>query len=450
MASPLRLTLIALTALLLPLAAGGCKPRPSTHNAGPRPGPVVHTASADAQTARRGLPVSALQGEPVVRVRIARNATQVRAATTGQFTVGPGGRATNSSSPRAFQGPLAVHHDRAGFVITDGRGAAVRWALPALRLTSSTGTVSIDGTRYPDTVELVAAVDDAGRATGRIDIVNHVGMERYLPGVLSKELYASWGEEAYRAQAVAARSYAIWEMNLPHRRANHFDLEASQASQAYLGLDASDKAKEAVAATRGVVLVFDGRVLPAFYSSCSGGTGQDASGVFPEKVDDLAPLRGRDHGGWGQQSGKFRWGPVTQTNARLTEAMRRWGAANDHPIARISGGVRAIQPVEHNRAGRPTRFTVTDHAGQRYNLHAEQLRQSANFAVPGDHGNDHTLFSSHVQITVTASTVTFHGRGYGHGVGMCQWGAQGMSQRGHNHQAILGFYYPGASLQRAY
>lgn len=449
MACPTRHALLAST-LLMVLLVAACSRTP-TGNAGPRPGPAISPTAIDAATARRGLRVSALRGEPGVRVRIQRNATRATIDTPGNITVGPGGGHLGSTAPRTFIGPLNVTHDRSGFVITDARNQSVRWGLPALRVSTTAGTVSIGGTRYPDAVELVAVTDDAGQATSRIDLVNHVGMERYLPGVLSKELYLGWDAEAYRAQAIAARSYAIWEMNLPHRRASHYDLEAGQASQAYLGLDASAKAKEAVAATRGVVLVFDGRVLPAFYSSCSGGTGQDAAAVFPEKVDDLAPLRGRDHGGWGQASSKFRWGPVAYPQPRLLAALQRWGVANDHPIRNIAGGVRAIEVAARNRMGRPGRFTVTDSNGRRYDLHAEQLRQAANFPVPGDaEGAEYKLFSSHVEVAVNANTVTFTGRGYGHGVGMCQWGAQGMAHRGHDHQAILGFYYPGASLQRAY
>ena len=437
-------------ALLCLLISSGCKPRTAgVQSPGLRPGPTGYTP-VDAAAARRGLRVADLRSEPAVRVRVQRSATRLRAATTGQFTLAPGGQATAASQPRRFEGPLVITHDRSGFVITDGQGQTVRWALPALRIESSAGSVSLDGTAYPGRLELVTVTTSTGQPTGRIDAVNHVGMERYLPGVLSKELYANWEPAAYRAQAIAARSYAIWEMNLPRRRSSHFDLEAGQASQAYLGLDASEKAKQAVAATRGQVLVFEGRVLPAFYSSCSGGTGQDAYAVFPEKVDDLAPLRGREHGAWGQASSKFRWGPVTQTNARLTQAMQRWGRANEHPISELTG-VRDIRPIAHNRVGRPTRYAVTDTNGRRYDLHSGQLRRAANTAVPGDPADStHTLFSSHVDVAVSGPNVTFTGKGYGHGVGMCQWGAQGMAQRGYDHPAILGFYYPGAAVQRGY
>ena len=455
MASPTRKTLVFSCVLLVGLL--GCQPRSSGGGrAGPRnaptadPSPAPSSAPIDTDAARRGVRADALRAEPVVRVRVLHGATRVRAASTGRLTLAPGGRAPADARPRPFEGPLVITHNRDGFVITDGRGRAVQWALPALRVASSSGTVSVDGTRYPGFVELVATTGPAGQATGQIDAVNHVGMERYLPGVLSKELYPGWDPKAYRAQAIAARSYAVWEMNLPRRRSSHFDLEAGQASQAYLGLDASEKAVAAVAATRGQVLVFEGRVLPAFYSSCSGGTGQDAGAVFGEKVDNLAPLRGREHGAWGQGSSKFRWGPVTQTNARLTAAMQRWGRANEHPIGGLTG-IRAIRPVAHNQIGRITRFAVTDTNGRYHELHAEELRRAANTPVPGDPPDKpHTLFSSHVEVAVSGPTITFTGRGYGHGVGLCQWGAQGMAQRGYDHPAILGFYYPGAAVSRAY
>ena len=119
--------------------------------------------------------------------------------------------------------------------------------------------------------------------------------------------------------------------SLPIRRNSHYDLESSTASQAYIGDKASAKARRAVAATRGQVLVYDGRVLPAFYSSCTGGVGQDAVAAWPGKVDDLAPLRGRNHGGWGSTSSKFRWGPVHMTTADLIAALSRAFGAEPAP-----------------------------------------------------------------------------------------------------------------------
>lgn len=386
----------------------------------------------------------------MLRIRIKKSLTQTTFTGAGTLSVGPGTRDLGKARVYTFQSPLRITHDKQGFVITEPSGQSVRWRLGTIKVTSSARRVTIDDHPYPGRVELVAVRDKAGRTTGRFDAVNHVGMESYLPGVLSQELYPGWDPEAYRAQAVAARSYAIWERQIPVRRKSHFELESNEASQAYVGDKASPKARAAVAATAGQVLVYDGRVLPAFYSSCSGGTGQDAVAAWPGKVDDLAPLRGRDHGNWGSISNRHRWGPVALGKAPLAKGFAQWGRANKHPIAGLQG-LRSIQPSATNTVGRPTRFAITDGSGRRFELPAEAVRNATNLALP-----EHALtvearvYSSHAAYTFQGNTVTITGNGFGHGVGMCQFGAQHMASRGNDHKRILGFYYPGAKLQRAY
>lgn len=367
------------------------------------------------------------------------------------MTVGPGQADRGKAQPRSFQGPVRISHDGQGFILTQTDGSAVRWRLSTLSVSSSFGRTALNAHPYPGDIELVALRNKDNSFTGRFDAVNRVGMEAYLPGVLSKELYPTWDPKAYRAQAVAARSYAIWEMSLPSRRASHFDLESTTASQAYIGDKASDKARDAVRDTRGQVLVYDNRVLPAFYSSCSGGLSQDAIAAWPDKVDELAPLRGREHGGWGSISNRYRWGPVTRSRAALSRRIADWGRANKHPIAALNL-IESVTVEAQNAVGRPTRVRVTDRSGQSYSLLAEQLRTASNRKTPGLPAIDSSnlVFSSHATYAVSSMQVTITGRGFGHGVGLCQWGAQHMASMGNSHNRILGFYYPGSAIQKAY
>lgn len=426
--------------------------------AGPRPAPQVQPAvhphqlltGEVKQTATRGPRVETVATEPQLRIRIERSATALRLGGNETLVIGPGQRDKGRASARSFAGPVSVRHDGAGFVLTDAKGGSMRWALSTLHINNQGGELAVDDGRFPGSIELVALYK-GGKYTGYLDAVNFVGMEQYLPGVLSQELYPKWDLEAYKAQAVAARSYAIWEMNLPVRTGSHFDLEAGEASQAYIGSKAHATARQAVAQTRAMVLVFDGRVLPAFYSSCSGGVGQDATAAFPGRVADLAPLRGRDQGDWGQASSKFAWGPVSYPKARLVAGLRQWGGKNKHPIAGLAS-LRDIEVTARTSAGRPSQYTVVDEAGKHYPLNPEQLRVAANTAVPGDpaDASSRKVWSGFVEVTVLPDSVLFSGRGFGHGVGMCQFGAQGMAAAGHPHNAILAFYYPGANIQRAY
>ncbi|MBX2853251.1 MAG: SpoIID/LytB domain-containing protein [Phycisphaeraceae bacterium] len=402
-------------------------------------------------TAKRGPLAVTVHSEPMLRIRIGRGLSATTLSSPTAITVGPGVKDTGKARPYTFQPPLRIKHDGQGFVLTEPDGKSVRWRLNTLEVRSKAGNITIDKNPYPGRIELVAQTNKANQLTGTFDTVNHVGMESYLPGVLSKELYPNWDLKAYRAQAIAARSYAIWEMNLPIRKNSHFDLEASQASQAYIGAKASDKARTAVADTAGQVLVFEGRVLPAFYSSCSGGVGQDAIAAWPKKVDDLAPLQGRAHGGWGQASTKFRWGPITRDRATLSKRIAAWGKVNQHAIAAM-GQLAAVQTAKINKVRRPTKLRVTDTAGQSFDMNCEDLRMATNFPAGSlpkvDMSN--MVFSSHAVYTVAGDTVTITGQGFGHGVGLCQFGAQHMASTGNRHDKILGFYYPGARIQKAY
>jgi len=452
--------LTPLTALLIVLALTGCQPEPTT---APGPGSRPHRAPATQQhphdaltgearlTAKRGPRLATVNAEPRLRIRIGRSLTRATVGQPGRVTVGPGPGDRGKTQPRRFQAPLRVTHDKQGFILTQPDGTSLRWRLTTLVITSPDDRTALDNHPYPGGLHLVAERSDTGQPTGRFDAVNHVGMEAYLPGVLSKELYPGWDEEAYRAQAIAARSYAIWEMNLPMRRAGHYDLEASQASQAYIGGKASDKARRAVAATRGRVLVYGGRVLPAFYSSCSGGVGQDAVAAWPGKVDDLAPLRGRSHGNWGRISSKYQWGPIVRDRASLSRRIAAWGRAEEHPVAAM-GTLAAVRVSATNSAGRPTKMRLTDERGRTYELFAEELRMAANFRVSGlppiDMSN--MVYASNLGMQVAGNQARITGRGFGHGVGLCQFGAQHMATQGYRYPRILGFYYPGAILRTVY
>ncbi|MEM6258765.1 MAG: SpoIID/LytB domain-containing protein [Planctomycetota bacterium] len=449
-----RLILPLLLAVLCVVSA--CRHSGSTshtsHRAHKQPTYQTDRSATEARlTAKRGPLAVTVHSEPDLRIRIGREQNSATLASSGSITVGPGTKDIGKARPYTFKPPLRVTHDQQGFVLTEPNGRSIRWRLATLQVRSNSGTITINNTPYPGRIELVALRNKSNQLTGRIDTVNHVGMESYLPGVLSKELYPNWDLKAYRAQAIAARSYAVWEMNLPIRRASHFDLEASQASQAYIGAKASDRARTAVADTRGQVLVYEDRVLPAFYSSCTGGVGQDAIAAWPEKVDDLSPLRGRVHGGWGNQSSQYRWGPVKRDRAALSKRIAAWGRANKHPIASM-GLLAGVQTTKTNKVGRPTKLRVTDNTGRVFEINAEDLRMATNFPAGGLPKVERAqlAFSSHAVYTVAIDTVTISGRGFGHGVGMCQFGAQHMASVGNRHDKILGFYYPGARIRQAY
>ena len=252
----------------------------------------------------------------------------------------------------------------------------MRWRLPRLVITSAApGPVTLAGNAYPREMVL----EPTARAD-HFDAVNHVPLDTYLAGVLERELFASWPAETFRAQAVAARSYALWEVALARQDADRdFDLESTEASQVYGGQSKNPKALAAVNDTRGVLLVYDGRVLPAFFASSSGGLGQDAALAFPGRGPDLPPLRARVQGAWDQQSPAYRWGPISRDRAAYSQRLAAWGEREKHPVAAL-GTVTHVDVATRNRVGRPASFRVTDETGTAFTLHAEGFRQASNFS----------------------------------------------------------------------
>ncbi len=379
-------------------------------------------------------------GEPMIRVRLDRGvqAVEIDGPARVQVTARQA-----SSPPRLFNTP-AKFHLNAGVWGVDrqsdepiGAGAIDIEAVGPRML-------RIDEQAYPGVCRLVPT-DNA-----RFDVVSHVNLEAYLPGVLAKELYSDWRPATYHAQAIAARSYAIHRI-LHHGPGRHYDVEASQISQAYVGLTDHGLARRAVLDTVGIVLTWDGRVLESLYSSSCGGVTQSPTQAFGGP--GLPPLDAQPHDNWCEISPDFRWGPIRRDAAALSSRIRAWGLDRQLTIAKI-GQIRRIDVDERNAHGRPIRFALIDERGRRFGLRAESLRLACNYASSGRGlkalPRSQRLPSGFLEATVAGDTIRFTGRGRGHGVGLCQWGAEAMARRGFDGAAILHKYYPGARLERAY
>ena len=441
-----------------PLGCGGPANPPATGSAPPlwvtNPGASASPKPPTAAKPRAKGPfpgprIDRVTREPAIRVRVRSNVDAIEIVGRGAIRVAGSTKPTDKSYRYAT--PARVAREGEAWVIRDARGQTVRWPLARLLVEDNGGGVlDLGETKYPRRLVLTPRTDKDQRETGRFDAVNHVPLETYLAGVIEKELYANWPPETFRAQAVAARSYALWEMTIARHR--HYDLESTTASQAYIGNASNPRAVEAVAHTRGQCLAYAGRVVPAFYSSSAGGLGQDAVLAFPNRVEDIPPLRGRVHGGWDQESPRYRWGPVTRNQAQLARRIAAWGRDRHHPV----GALRSISHVAvaaRNGVGRPAAWAVTDTSGKRYVIACEGFRNACNHTVGGKLpvSKQQRLYSSHFVVSVGGGSVRFsEGRGYGHGVGMSQWGARTMAKAGHPYRAILEFYYPDAAVQKLY
>lgn len=307
-------------------------------------------------------------------------------------------------------------------------------------------SIAIGERRYSGYLRLVPRTDID---PGAIDIINHVALEEYLPGVLARELFNHWHLQTHAAQAVAARSFACAEHAYFLRR-RHFDVTNTQSSQAYIGAVTHETSLEAVLLTRGQVLSEDERLVPGYYSSCCGGVAACAiDAIGPNPINDTPALYGRPGRCVCDDAPVYEW--TIERNAH--ELLRRLVA-----FGRFTGNselpklvaVKSIEPSELNIHGRPTHYVIADIRNHSVMLPAETLRRAANHVGQGLRRPARPLRSSNFTAQVRGSAVTFHGRGYGHGVGMCQYGAEALAKAGKQYREILEFYYPGAAVLRSY
>jgi stage II sporulation protein D len=323
---------------------------------------------------------------------------------------GEGGRADGARA----QGPWRAEAVR---VVPSGTGLELdgRWA-PGFRVAGE--RIRWNGRDYARLIDLIRNGDG-------IAIVNEVPMEDYVAGVLRAEAGERWPAEALRAQAIAARTYGAYHRMLAAGKPYH--LVASTAHQQYAGQVASGSAVWAAATeTAGQVLLWEGELFPAFYHTESGGFTEDPRAVFAARnMPALRAVRCEFSVG----SPHFYWS-LDLKLSDLAELLRRADVG--------VGAVTAIEVTERTPSLRATWLTVQGTKGS-VRLRGGELRRIV--------GND-VLKSTLFAVAVHADTAQFAGRGYGHGVGLCQWGAKGMAEQGYTARQILEFYYPGTLLAR--
>jgi len=275
---------------------------------------------------------------------------------------------------------------------------------------------------------------------GSLRIINILPMEHYLAGVVGGEMPAGWNIEALKAQAVAARSYALAESS--GRTKLDFDVYDSTLSQVYggCGLEA-DSVWRALAATQGIVASYSSgwgkpQVLTTwFHSTCGGGTVPSAS-VFGGTSSP--PLMGVVCD-YCRNSPRYHWGEVVLTKKEIGDALKKTGYT---ALVRLGPVARVEVASTLGDCGRAATIRVVDEAGVSAIVDANYWR--------GIMGPSRVL-STWFDVEDRGNSIAIvNGRGWGHGVGMCQYGAAYLAERGKLAEEILRFYYPKVDLVRAY
>jgi stage II sporulation protein D len=343
------------------------------------------------------LPASALE----LRVAVEEGERQI---TVGTSNTGALKDLNGQSLGTTAAGQSLVVEAQGGRVKAGDRSSSAFWVEP-----SSGGYVFIGDRWYRGRVLVIPGGNG-------LTAINYVDLEHYLYSVVGSEMPTSWPIEALKAQSVAARSYVLYHRQ--RSRNPNFDVGSTTAWQVYGGLEQEAASTQtAVEGTRGQVLTYNGQVIEAVFHSASGGHTENVEDIWSQPIPYLRAVQDFDAG-----SPVYQWG----VNFSLQEFGQR--------VPGIGNLVAAV-PVRTTPRGRIVEMRLEGDAGSRV-VSGNDLRRALNLRS--------TLFS----VAIAGTQVQISGRGFGHGVGLSQWGAHNLAQQGYTYQQILGHYYQGVQLSQ--
>jgi len=350
-------------------------------------------------------PPRMLPDAPAILVLVKDGIEQARLEVKGRFRLQAGDKEIPTRN--ASLGEVVVKAADGGFAL-----GVQQFAADTITITPETpGSVFVDGKAWPGWVRFVRS-----GAPLKFHVINAVNLEEYLCGVIAGETpWRSWPEEALKAQAIASRTYALHAHLTARRAGRPFDVTADQMSQVFVaGIIDQPTISRAVNFTRGMVLTYQGMIFPAYFHAVCGGHTEDASKVFgggktPPLSGVACPYCRQGGSRYDEWSVEIKAEDVT---ARLRPAVHS-------KTGKQLGLVRLIEPVDTGVSKREFRLAV------------------------GPRELPSTLFTA---ARAGTGVLRFTGKGFGHGAGMCQYGASRMGQAGWTHFDILAWYYKGARL----
>lgn len=379
-------------------------------------------------------------GPPLVRVRLLSDQPRATVTLAQGGVLEADGRQLGSLDA----GRVLVERAGGKWRVTVNDGSPREFGEGELAVRPADALVGVEDRRYRGAARFVAS------SNAKLDLVNVVAVDDYLAGVVPSEVFPTWPAAALEAQALAARTYVLYEAATVGR-GRAFDVYADVRSQAYQGVKQERPATtEAVRRTAGLVLAHGARgrerIFKTYFSACCGGVGQSNADAFGEAL--IPPLAARSVGrNCAEAKTRFRWEGETLDKRDLGRRLRAWGEERRHPI-RALGTLDRLEVAAKNEHGRPVRFAALDARGGRYTLLAEQFRWAVNGPIEA---SEDKLSSSYVEVADLGPTVRLGpGGGWGHGVGLCQWCAKAWASGGASAEEIARESYPSSVIVRAY
>jgi len=361
--------------------------------------------------------VTPLHPAAVIRVALMKSAPQVTLRIRGEYTISD---PTTRDVLSAGRGTVRVRADTTDKKIFVG---SQEFPLSRIRIEARRYiALFIDGKqrRFRGCLELIQNPDQS------LLVVNHLHIEDYIRGVLYHEVSHRWPLEAIKAQAVATRTYALY-----HKKANAerpYDVTNDIYSQVYGGRTSEHyRTNLAVERTRDEVLVFQGELIPAYFHATCGGHTENASRLWNHAP--LVPLSGVPCIYCGH-SPHFFWTAV-MARKDLHQELRDYGLSLQ--------SVQDMRIIERNDSGRIAALEIIDDQNRSVTVSGKEFRSMI---------GPNKIKSNNYRLQFDGEQVIFTGRGWGHGVGLCQWGAQQMAAQRHDYRAILQYYYPGTQIEK--
>jgi len=405
--------------------------------------------------------VDRIRKEPDIRVRIARQSQGHTLAGPERFLVRSASSAGSAAQPVTLKGPVAVSSSAKGVTTISGDGVRREWGFGVdIEVHAGDGaggtghapeSIRMDERLLPGYLTLRPLWSENA---DRMDIIVTMPIESYLPGVLAKELPKAWPRQTFAAQAVASRTYALQERSRARATGKLIDVEDTTADQVFGGTGSHVEGVEAVRATRGWVLSERGDLIRAYFSSQCGGRSASAKTAWTSKTpppfNTVESLQGGERVAYCQRAPQYRW-TLTRKSDEINKRLRAWGRGKGSDLANITK-LRRIEVAERNEAGRPTQYTIVSDNEREYTVAPEELREACNWPVQGlaPITRENRVSSGDIEVTVVATDVRFVGRGFGHGVGMCQWCAKGMGDAGKDWRSMVEDFYPGVEVKKLY
>lgn len=283
----------------------------------------------------------------------------------------------------------------------------------------SSGTITVNGKEYYGDL----LIEDN-------ELINVLPLDEYLKGVLSQEVSESWPMEALKAQAVVSRTYAV--RRIEGNRDSPYHVKDTQMHQKFEYTARNENINSAVETTRGQILLYRGEPIEALFHSCSGGITESAGNVFQQ---DLPYLRSAPDP-YCRNIDMFTW-TYEADGGSIVEALQ--GIIKDEVTSRKLLDIRIHRKTG---SGRTAEFVLYFEGGQKATVKGNSFRLALDprglkslliRRIEKKRGTDGFIF-------------VFSGTGYGHGVGMSQWGAKIMAEHGFRYNKILAFYYRGTRL----